>query len=374
MKTSSIGMVVSVCAAVVGIATHGWAASAETKASRACRKTIASSFGKVASTGLGVIAKCHGSRDKDKLTGDCNDIAQADAKAKVAGAEGKATAAIAKKCAAGDPVLRNYESGDASGAFVPVATSSLQTTSTALLGAPHIVGDKAKVKCHSAIVKAEVADVNEILKGATKCQNNEDKLAETFGALDCVATAVKAGPKGEASIQKVCGDKQITGADVGSCDPLPGCVTQAATASGQAIAAAIYGQPRTTCQAGDQVKVVAALDATYNSATITLGYPAAVNIPGSQSAPSVAERVVFTPAGFPTSSDDDVNDDGTDDTVTASLLGFGDNAPGTFVTITFDCIPGQQFPAVGAFVCGVSSASDSNGGLIADEHCTLEVH
>lgn len=374
MRVSSIGMVVSAWVAVLGVATHGWAASAETKASRTCRKTIASSFGKVASTGLGVIAKCHGSRDKDKFTGDCNDLAQADLKAKVAGAEGKATAAIAKKCLAGEPVLRNYESGDPSGAFFPVATSSLQTTSTALLGLPQIVGDKAKVKCHSAIVKAEVADVNEILKGATKCQNTEDKLADTFGALDCVATAVKAGPKGEASIQKACVGAQITGADVGSCDPLPTCVTQAATASGQAIAAAIYGQPRTTCQAGDQVKVVASLDKTYNSATITLGYPDTVNIPGSGAVPSVTDRVAFTPAGFPTSSDDDANDDGTDDTVTASLLGFGDNAPGTFVTVTFDCIPGRQFPSASAFVCGVSSASDSSAQLIPDEHCTIEVH
>ncbi len=151
-------------------------------------------------------------------------------------------------------------------------------------------------------------------------------------------------------------------------------MTEAATTSGQAIAAAIYGQPRTTCQAGDTIHVVASLGKTYNSATITLAYPEAVNIPGSGPVPSVTERVVFTPAGLPTASDDDVDDNGTDDTLTASLLGFGDNAPGTFVTVTFDCIPGQTFPTAGAFVCGVSSASDSNGGLIDDETCTIEVH
>ncbi len=114
MKTSWIGMMV-LAGVVVAAATNGWAASDPTKVSRACRKSIASSFGKVASTSLGVIAKCHGTRDKGKFTGDCNDLAQADLKAKVAGAEGKATAAIAKKCPAGEPVLRNYPSNDPNG-------------------------------------------------------------------------------------------------------------------------------------------------------------------------------------------------------------------------------------------------------------------
>jgi hypothetical protein len=232
-----------------------------------------------------------------------------------------------------------------------------------------------QVKCHAAIVKAETSDIAEILKAATKCQNAEDKLADTFGALECVATAVKSGPKGEAAITKLCIDKQISGPDVGSCDPLPGCVTQAATATGQALAAAIYGQPRTTCQSGDKVQLVASLDKTYAAAAISLAYPEAVIIPGSLSSTSVTERVVFTPPGFPTMSDDDaIGDDGVDDTLTAGLLGFGDNAPGPFVSVTFDCIPGQTLPTASEFVCGVSSASTTEGDLIPDVHCTIEVH
>jgi hypothetical protein len=60
--------------------------------------------------------------------------------------------------------------------------------------------------------------------------------------------------------------------------------------------------------------------------------------------------------------------------LTAGLFGFGDNAAGTFATVTFDCIAGQTFPTASAFVCGVSSASTSVGDPILDEHCTVAVH
>lgn len=377
MKMLRYAISAATCLAIVGgVAATGSAAVApELKASRACRKAIAGAFAKVAATELSVVSGCHKARDKGKFSGDCNDLTQADTKGKIAGAKAKATAAINKKCLVGEVVLRNYDANNPTAAFFPFADTTFATTATAVLGAPQIVGEKLKVKCHGAIVKAEVSDIAEILKAATKCQNGQDKLANVFGALDCVATALKAGPKGEAAITKVCIDKQITGADVGSCDPLPGCVTQAATASGQALAAAIYGQPRTTCQAGDKVTVVTSLDKTYGSATITLAYPDAVLIPGTGQSTDVKDRVVFAPAGIVTVSDDDaIGDDGLDDTLTAGLLSFGDNLPGTFVTATFDCVPGQSLPTAGEFVCGVSSASTTGGDLIPDVHCTLEVH
>jgi hypothetical protein len=403
MSTKRVAVGTVTCLVAVALATgDGWAAASPAlKASRNCRKAIGSAFGKVSTTALGVIGRCHKGRDKGKFPGDCNDITQADVKGKVAGAETKARAAIDKKCLAGEAVLHNYDQSNPAGVFLPFAETTIATTSTSVLGAPQIVGDKAKVKCHAAIVKAEISDIAEILKAATKCQNAEDKLADTFGALECVATAVKSGPKGEAAITKVCGDKQITGADVDSCEPLPGCVTQAATASAQALAAAIYGQvptptptptstqtpkftptptvtstPKPMCESGDKVTVVALLDKTYGSATITLVYPEAVIIPGQAQSQAVKDRVAFTPAGLQTASDDDLipsGGDGLDDTLTASLAGFGDSPPGTFVTATFDCVSGMATPTASEFVCG-ASASTTGGELIPDVHCTIEVH
>src|SRR6266404_8155668 len=213
-------------------------AHAATKASRACRKVIASSFSKVATTEAAIVAACHKLRDKGKFSGDCNDLAQADVKGKIAKVQAAVTTTIGKKCVIGDPVLVNYLMANPENAFFPVAHDRVEVTGAALLGTPSLVGDKSKVKCHGAISKAAVKDLTAILKSATKCQASLDKLADTFVALagDCVATPVKAGPSGEAAITKACGG--VASADVGSCDPLPSCVTVTATGAGQTIAQA----------------------------------------------------------------------------------------------------------------------------------------
>lgn len=233
--------------AVALLAGGSTVSAASTKESRNCRKVIGSKFSKVVQTGLGIVDACHKSQDKGKFAGDCNDLASADLKAKLPKAEDGANKGVGKKCLAGDPVLGNYANGNPGGAFFPTAESAIESTGTALLGAPQIQGDKAKIKCHAAISKAAVKDVAEILKNAVKCQTGVDKLAATFGELagDCSVTAATSGPKGEAAITKACGT--ITGADVGSCDPLPTCVTTNATATGQALASAIYGQPTPGC-------------------------------------------------------------------------------------------------------------------------------
>jgi hypothetical protein len=71
-KRVAVGMVT--CLVAVAMATgDGWAAASPAlKASRNCRKAIASAFGKVSKTALGVIGSCHKGRDKGKFPGDCN--------------------------------------------------------------------------------------------------------------------------------------------------------------------------------------------------------------------------------------------------------------------------------------------------------------
>ena len=209
------------------------------KASRACRKTIGASLSKLALTGVTVLDACHAARDKGKVSGDCNDLAIDDDKGKFAKAKASAIANLTKKCLAGDPVLGNYPS-DPVGSFLPYVLDEVQGSAIALLGSPAIQGDKAKIGCHGAIAKASAKDLSEIVKGAVKCQNATDKTASAFGSLlgDCVLTPSKSGPKGEAAIAKKC--TGIAGADVGSCDPLPGCVTAASGAAGQVLAAAMY--------------------------------------------------------------------------------------------------------------------------------------
>jgi cysteine-rich repeat protein len=206
-------------------------------------------FGKIVATGIADADGCHALRDKDKFSGDCNDLTQADLKGKLTdpkkGVVAKAGASIAKKCLVGDPVLSNYPSNDPLGAFFPLAVDVIQASGAGLLGAPDIhntKADKAKAKCHAQIAKAAAKNIAEILKGAIKCQNGVDKIATQFGSLqaDCLLAPSKSGPKGESAIQKKCIDLGIAAADVDSCDPLPSCVTASSKTSGQQLAAAIY--------------------------------------------------------------------------------------------------------------------------------------
>lgn len=127
------------------------------------------------------------------------------------------------------------------------------------------------------------------------------------------------------------------------------------------------------CQAGDQVVVVAALDQQYGAARVDLQYPDAVNIPGTGTAQTVVDRVHFAASGGLTTVSDNPVLGAVDDTLTASFVGFSDNPPGAFVTVTFDCIAGQTRPVAEAFVCTVVSASTAGGVQIPDEHCAVTV-
>jgi hypothetical protein len=163
--------------------------------------------------------------------------------------------------------------------------------------------------------------------------------------------------------------------------PTPGAAptetTVAETATPTAVAT--NGEPTVTptpsgvaCNAGDQIVVVASLDKTYGAARVDLASPGSVNIPGTGPSQDVASRVDFGPTGgITTVNDSDTNSDATDDTLTASFLSSSVNAPGTFVTVTFDCIAGQPAPASGEFTCTVVSASTGGGTPITDEQCSL---
>jgi cysteine-rich repeat protein len=385
------------------------------KASRNCRKVIGASLSKLAFTGVSVIDACHTARDKGKFTGDCNDLAAADVKQKLAKAEGKTPAAIAKKCLAGDPVLSNYTS-DPLTSFTPFLLNQVQGTGTSLLGSPTLAGDKAKIACHKAIAQASAKDIGEIVKGAVKCQNSTDKNAIQFGPLlsDCVLPPSKAGPQGEAAIAKKC--TGITGAQVGSCDPLPTCVTATSGTAGQTLAAALYNtipgcgntivEAGEECDDGNHLSTDACIDCklakcgdgfveagvelcgdsppdacehpsedtcqvtpctpdgqeksvvvkfskpgalNVTGLVIALDYPETeVQIPGTQSAQSVTDRVTVTPSGLPGILDRDYE-------LQVSLAGLDPIAAGDFYSVQFDECSAST---IDQFACIVRSASD----------------
>ena len=231
-------------------------AATDPKVARTCRKEIAGKLSKVIKTGLKVVATCHQNRDKGKFSGDCNDLATADVKGAYAKALAAATKGIDKKCVLGNIVLGNYPNGDVDGTLFPQIETAIEQLAAAVQGAPSLVGDKVKVKCHGEIAKAVAKVVDEILKGSIKCQAVADKAATVFGELAgaCLSAPVKSAPATAKSLGKKC--ESLTGADVGSCDPLlaaapaPSCVVAASTTTAETLAIAIFGEPTPGCGNG----------------------------------------------------------------------------------------------------------------------------
>jgi cysteine-rich repeat protein len=232
-----------------------------TKASRACRGSIGLKLPGLIGNGLARADACHRKANKFKKTavcnpgaaGPCNDVSTPafDPKGAYANAKLAAEKGLDKKCLAGDPVLNNYDGGDVDGATFPVIDGAVEGNSVLALGSAAFPCDKAKAKCISGIARNRSKVVRAIVAASVKCQKALDKKGTTFGPFkdpDCVDMGQKASDAATTDIPKSCGS--LTGADVGSCSPLPSCVIQAAQTAGKGLAKAIY-QTKTPATCGD---------------------------------------------------------------------------------------------------------------------------
>jgi cysteine-rich repeat protein len=236
-----LAIVVAASASALGIAGPARA----DKASESCRGAIAKSVANVIKAGLKDADSCHKAADKAASasgTGACNDTSNAafDPKGKYSGAKTKGSTLIGIKCPGGNPVLTNYTGSNPTGALYPVVDSTVGGNSLLIIGNSNLAGDKAKKKCLEAVAKDSAGIVNEVVKNSVKCQKGKDKGAASFGQLDptCVDVGAKSTGKANVDIPAKCGT--LTGADVGSCSPLPSCAVNAAVGAGQDLAKAIY--------------------------------------------------------------------------------------------------------------------------------------
>jgi hypothetical protein len=223
------------------------AATDPLKASRKCRKTIATETAKLVKTAQKLVDRCHGARVKGKPVGDCNTTSGADPNGALPKVGAKAAAKIDKTCATGEPVRDNFPGGAVAAAIAPGVGAAVEASAHGLQGAADLAASKAAQKCHAAVGKARSTIVDAIVKTAVKCQLGLDKAATTFGALDpaCLGDATDVASKAAAKVQKACTPKAalpLTGADVGSCDPLPACVVTRATATGQGLATLAFSK------------------------------------------------------------------------------------------------------------------------------------
>jgi hypothetical protein len=262
-------------------------------------------LGRTAATGQD---KCHGAANKIGVSGGvCNDVTTApytilDA-GKYATAQSKTTAKLHNpvngKCPnvaaaavldklPGDNISNKYDSLD----------ELLTDRSTVMLGEKDLDLNAAKIKCFKAISSSRRAITDKMVNTAIGCQKSQTPGSALAASCLTDTTLNGLAKAKDLAIKKACTDLGITGAQVGSCDPLfagncsvttatscnkngdcpmgetcvsdgspgkRGCVSQAAIAEGKNLAQIAY--PSEQCTKGAPV-----VDA--RTATVSIDTPA----------------------------------------------------------------------------------------------------
>jgi len=217
--------------------------------SRQCRAQIGKEAKALLTMGARLVDQCHRKIDRvcvpESMRGECNFLPSAatDPKGLYEKRVDKALANIAGQCT-GDPVLANYPGG-VEGDVLDTIAEEIGGSSQVNLGDDDLLCDKAEVACRRAIAQARTAVLKKVLNASVKCQGQLDRVTGTFGEIDpgCLADAGNAELAATNRITRACAG--LTGDDVGSCTPLPGCVIDSAVATGRGLAQAVYATPPT---------------------------------------------------------------------------------------------------------------------------------
>ena len=132
---------------------------------------------------------------------------------------------------------------------LPSLRSLLTERAGKVLGNAALGNNPAKLKCFKVISSARRAIADRMMNTAIQCQKSQSPGSPISAAClnDAALTSFVNGRK--AAIQAAC--TGLTGAQVGSCDPLPDCVAEAALAEGKSLATIAY--PGETCTKGTPI-------------------------------------------------------------------------------------------------------------------------
>lgn len=241
-------------AALLTMAT--FAASASATSSTGCRAGIARSMHRMARTGLATVGECHAERNAGGAVGPCNELPEQGGSPWGRRAN-RAGSVVSFKCPADDEgVRRNYSPcsptpcDNITSVLVPGSRDLIETGAAAVTDEMPLSGRAAR--CQRAITRAQRRVAMHVLEGSQACQHRfDEKNGAPFGPIseECIASAGAVGKRAGAKIEHACG--LLTGADVGSCDPLPDCVVAEAQTLGRELARLTYGG-RSSCGNGTQ--------------------------------------------------------------------------------------------------------------------------
>src|SRR5579875_1449524 len=208
----------------------------------ACRHWLAETLSVVIRASLHRVASCHDAFHGARSTVDCNAVATTD---DFIHAQARARGIIPEFCQGGNPVLANYPTGVNPGIAVSTTIARrIAQNGEALQGLTRLPagrGGHALRRCVRAVGHARTALVTRIVAAAVRCQARFDRRATVLGAIApaCLKTAPRTAARVRRRVGRAC--RGVTGAEIGSCDPLPECVIASVTALGQALARDIYG-------------------------------------------------------------------------------------------------------------------------------------
>lgn len=212
-----------------------------------CAQTIAKELRKTMKTGQKNQDKCHKLANKICVgtLGVCNNpdtlAFQIVDKGKYEATKAKSLAKINAPggvCAGAAAVLDQYP-GDNVANITEYFDDLLANRADLVLGGDDLACDEAAVACFKTISKNRASVADKMLNAAIKCMKDATPGA-ALALPDCLnpAPIQSAADKAAIAIAEAC--TGFTGADVGSCDPLPTCVADAAVAEGQTAATRIY--------------------------------------------------------------------------------------------------------------------------------------
>ncbi|MDX2170355.1 MAG: hypothetical protein SF182_25005 [Deltaproteobacteria bacterium] len=186
---------------------------------------------RVAATVLRQRDQCHAQSGAPLV--DCNHVE--------AGAVAAALAGLTRRCADAGAMRDAFPDGDPASALAAVLAAELSANGRALLGPPTLAASDPRVRrCRHAIGRARSMIIRDTLRAAAACQRRRDRAG---APADALSSACLSGARNAAIAAALVarGCTGIDGAAVGSCAPLPSCVVDRATASGNAIAATLFG-------------------------------------------------------------------------------------------------------------------------------------
>ena len=146
-------------------------------------------------------------------------------------------------CVQQPDILANYPAARKGSGTINLVGPQVQLLingSTTALQGSSLPGRGARRRCIRTIGKVRTKIARQVLAQAVSCQRAIDRNATSFGIISptCLGPAPKASKRSR-TVARAC--RGLTGADVGSCTPLPDCVIASATQTGHDLAVATYG-------------------------------------------------------------------------------------------------------------------------------------